>query len=39
MILLQGVKRRVKIMLLSGADLIESFSVPGLWADDDVSVK
>ncbi|CAG8538141.1 5113_t:CDS:10 [Paraglomus occultum] len=31
-----GVRRRVKIMLLAGADLIESFSVPGLWADDDL---
>ena len=39
MILLQGTRRRVKVMLLAGADLIESFSVPGLWADDDVSAR
>ena len=25
-----------KIKLLCGADLLESFATPGLWADDDV---
>jgi nicotinamide mononucleotide adenylyltransferase len=29
-----GTKRRIHIMLLAGADLIESFGVPGLWADE-----
>lgn len=28
----------VKIMLLCGADLLESFSVPNLWSDSDVSI-
>nr|XP_023029131.1 nicotinamide/nicotinic acid mononucleotide adenylyltransferase 3 isoform X1 [Leptinotarsa decemlineata]XP_023029132.1 nicotinamide/nicotinic acid mononucleotide adenylyltransferase 3 isoform X1 [Leptinotarsa decemlineata] len=27
----------VKIKLLCGADLLESFAVPGLWADEDIS--
>lgn len=27
----------VKVKLLCGADLLESFSVPGLWAEEDVS--
>lgn len=27
----------VQIKLLCGADLLESFGTPGLWADDDVS--
>lgn len=26
----------IKVMLLAGGDLIESFQVPGLWAVDDV---
>jgi hypothetical protein len=27
----------VQVKLLCGADLLESFAVPGLWAEDDVS--
>jgi hypothetical protein len=27
----------VKVKLLCGADLLESFHIPGLWSDDDVS--
>jgi hypothetical protein len=27
----------VQVKLLCGADLLESFGTPGLWADDDVS--
>lgn len=27
----------VKIKLLCGADLLESFAIPGLWLDEDVS--
>lgn len=29
--------KRVQVKLLCGADLLESFAVPGLWNDDDVS--
>lgn len=28
--------KRVQMKLLCGADLLESFSVPGLWKDEDV---
>lgn len=28
---------KIQLKLLCGADLLESFSVPGLWADEDVS--
>ena len=28
----------VKVRFLCGADLLESFSVPGLWAEKDVSI-
>ncbi|RHZ72459.1 hypothetical protein Glove_242g80 [Diversispora epigaea] len=31
-----GKKRNVKIMLLAGGDLIESFKIPRLWLDDDL---
>jgi nicotinamide mononucleotide adenylyltransferase len=27
----------INIRLLCGADLLESFAIPGLWKDDDVS--
>lgn len=27
----------VQVKLLCGADLLESFGIPGLWKDDDVS--
>lgn len=30
---------RVVVKLLCGADLLESFGTPGLWADEDVSIK
>lgn len=29
----------IKVKLLCGADLLESFAVPGLWKDEDVRVK
>ena len=32
-----GKKRRFKIMLLAGGDLIESFGEPGVWSEPDVS--
>ena len=28
----------VQLKLLCGADLLESFAVPGLWKDEDVSI-
>lgn len=28
----------VTVKLLCGADLLESFATPGLWADEDVSI-
>lgn len=28
----------IKVKLLCGADLLESFAVPGLWKDEDVSL-
>lgn len=31
-----GTKRKIKIVLLAGGDLIESFQVPGLWDTDDL---
>ncbi|PKI83974.1 nicotinamide-nucleotide adenylyltransferase [Malassezia vespertilionis] len=31
-----GTRRRVKIMLLAGGDLIQSMGEPGVWADQDV---
>lgn len=33
-----GKRSPVKIMLLAGGDLIESFGHPGVWAEDDVSL-
>jgi nicotinamide mononucleotide adenylyltransferase len=32
-----GQLRKIKIMLLAGGDLIESFGEPGIWAEPDVS--
>ena len=32
-----GQIRKIKIMLLAGGDLIESFGEPGIWAEPDVS--
>jgi len=29
----------VNVHFLCGADLLESFSTPGLWAEEDVSIK
>lgn len=34
---IKKVKDPVQIKLLCGADLLESFAKPGLWADEDVS--
>jgi nicotinamide mononucleotide adenylyltransferase len=34
-----GKKRRYKIMLLAGGDLIESFGEPGVWSEPDVSIS
>jgi len=31
-----GKRRRYKIMLLAGGDLIESFGEPGVWSEPDV---
>ncbi|CED84365.1 nicotinate-nucleotide adenylyltransferase [Phaffia rhodozyma] len=33
-----GGRQRIKIMLLAGGDLIESFGHPGVWAPDDLHV-
>jgi nicotinamide mononucleotide adenylyltransferase len=30
---------KIQIKLLCGADLLQSFSVPGLWADEDVRLS
>lgn len=32
----QNNKRKVSVKLLCGGDLLESFAVPGLWANEDV---
>jgi nicotinamide mononucleotide adenylyltransferase len=32
-----GQRRKIKIMLLAGGDLIESFGEPGVWSEPDVS--
>lgn len=32
-----GKKRKFKVMLLAGGDLIESFGEPGVWSEPDVS--
>lgn len=33
-----GTKKKVKIFLLAGGDLIESFGEPGVWSEPDVSL-
>jgi nicotinamide mononucleotide adenylyltransferase len=33
-----GGRRKVKVMLLAGGDLIESFGEPGVWSEPDVSL-
>lgn len=33
-----GQRRKIKIMLLAGGDLIESFGEPGVWSEPDVSI-
>lgn len=33
-----GERRKIRIMLLAGGDLIASFGHPGVWAPDDVSM-
>jgi L-asparaginase II len=35
---LAGEKRKIRIMLLAGGDLIASFGHPGVWAPDDVCI-
>jgi nicotinic acid mononucleotide adenylyltransferase len=32
-----GTRRKYKVMLLAGGDLIESFGEPGVWSEPDVS--
>lgn len=34
---LNNIQGPVQVKLLCGADLLQSFGVPGLWAEDDVS--
>lgn len=34
-----GSRRKIKIVLLAGGDLIESFGSPGVWAPQDVSIS
>lgn len=36
--LADGTRRRIKIMLLAGGDLIQSMGEPGVWADADVRI-
>jgi len=36
--LTNGTKRRIKIVLLAGGDLIESFGEPGVWAEPDLHI-
>jgi nicotinamide mononucleotide adenylyltransferase len=33
-----GSRRKIRVMLLAGGDLIQSMGEPGVWADADVSV-
>jgi len=37
LVMSDGKRRRYKIMLLAGGDLIESFGEPGVWSEPDVS--
>jgi nicotinamide mononucleotide adenylyltransferase len=34
-----GKRRKYKVMLLAGGDLIESFGEPGVWSEPDVGLK
>ena len=34
----EGEKRRVRVMLLAGSDLISTMSEPGVWSEDDVRI-
>ena len=34
-----GRKRKFKVMLLAGGDLVESFGQPGVWSEPDVSCR
>lgn len=36
MVLRNGTRRRIKIMLLAGGDLIQSMGEPGVWASEDL---
>lgn len=38
-LLSDGSRKRIKIMLLAGGDLIQSMGEPGIWASADVSAK
>lgn len=37
LIMSDGKRRKYKVMLLAGGDLIESFGEPGVWSEPDVS--
>jgi nicotinamide mononucleotide adenylyltransferase len=37
LVMSDGKRRRIKVMLLAGGDLIESFGEPGVWSEPDVS--
>lgn len=37
LVMSDGRKRKYKVMLLAGGDLIESFGEPGVWSEPDVS--
>lgn len=34
-----GSRRKIRVMLLAGGDLIQSMGEPGVWADADVSLN
>ena len=34
-----GEKRRVRVMLLAGSDLISTMSEPGVWSEEDVRIS
>lgn len=36
---IKNLNANVQVKLLCGADLLESFSTPGLWAPEDVGIK
>ena len=37
--LLKHLNKKIRVMLLAGADLLESMVKPGVWAEEDVSAK